>query len=116
MKRLGRLCVFCAICFIVIYGLVKFTNVKDKLSEAAEGYYEQSREAVNEDELMQRIVSDKDIDVNGVIDTAEELTNKALENVTPENMESLLSKVWKFVKNILTFLFDSAETLAKNAG
>jgi hypothetical protein len=114
MKRLGKKIFIVLVIFVAVYGLVKYTNVKEKAADGLKEYYKSSREVVNEDGLVKNIVESNGIDVNGFIDTAEEMTNKALENVTPETMESVFSEFWRLTKNVFTFLFNSAESLAKN--
>ena len=114
MKKLGKKILIVLVIFVAVYGLVKYTNVKEKAADGLKEYYKSSREVVNEDGLVKNIVESNGIDVNGFIDTAEEMTNKALENVTPETMESVFSEFWRLTKNVFTFLFNSAESLAKN--
>ncbi len=111
MRRLLKKLLFVVVCFIFLYGILKYTNFKSVAQERLKVWYEETRE-IADYEPVQSLAENSDINVGEFLDDAEKLTDKAFDHATPENMESVSKKVVSVGRNLLKFFTDVSEELA----
>ncbi len=114
MKRLFRKVTFFVGLFLVLYGIVKYTGLKDQAYQYMKGLFSGARETMD-DEIVQQLTKNSDIDFDKFLDDAESVTDKAFGAATPEKMEGFSYKVLTFIKNMGTFFANTSETLAKES-
>ncbi len=114
MKRFFRKAAFFVGLFMVLYGVVKYTGIKDQAYHYMKGLFSEARETMD-DETIQQLTKNSNIYLDKFLDDAENVTDKAFGAATPEKMESFSYKVLMFFKNMGTFFANTSDTLAKES-